>query len=85
MGIFQKDVKSWIPFLASIVATVTHFGVYYFIPYLHTKYSIGFGIFNTYIEGVVRNPAIAASTAIIASVIFGYGAFYISRHVNRSK
>lgn len=85
MGIFLKEVKSWIPFLASIVATVTHFGVYYFIPYLHTKYSISFGIFNTYIEGVVRNPAIAASTAIIASVIFGYGAFYISRHVNKSK
>jgi len=85
MGIFLKDVKSWIPFLASIAAAVTHFSVYYILPYLHETYSIGFGFFNTYLEGIVRNPAIAASSAIVISVIFGFGALFISRLRRKSE
>lgn len=79
MGIFLKQVRSWIPFLASIVATITHFSVYYFLPFLHNRHAISFGFFDKYLEGIVRNPAIAASSAIVASVILGYGALYIWR------
>ncbi|MEW5845941.1 MAG: sodium:solute symporter [Bacteroidota bacterium] len=85
MGIFLKDIKSWIPFLASIVAAVTHFSIYYLLPHLHTKYSLSFGFFDKYLEGTIRNPAIAASTAIIASVIFGYGALLVSRLIKKKQ
>ncbi|MGE4287996.1 MAG: hypothetical protein AB7E36_04855 [Salinivirgaceae bacterium] len=70
MGIFMKEVKAWIPFTAAIVATVTHFGVYYFLPVLVAK-GIHFGAFDVFLQGSVRNPAIAASSAIILSLITG--------------
>ena len=78
MGIFMKEVKAWIPFTAAIVATVTHFGVYYFLPYLATK-GMHFGPAQVFLEGPVRNPAIAASTAIILSVITGFGLFGLTK------
>jgi len=77
MGIFVKNVRKWIPFIAAIVATAVHFGVFYFLPYLHTKFTVDFGWFNKYIEGDVRNPAIAASTAIVLSIAVGFGLHFI--------
>lgn len=84
MGIFLKDVKVWFPLLASIVAMVTHFGVYYFLPFL-LNMGVDFGCISKYLDGVVRNPAIAASSAIILSFIFGFGALLIDKLVKSNK
>lgn len=78
MGIFIKQVKAWIPFTASIVAALTHFGVYYFLPYLQNK-GFHFGTFDVFLIGEVRNPAIAASSAIILSLITGFSLLAISK------
>lgn len=78
MGIFLKNIKVWIPFVASVIAALTHFSVYYFFPFLHS-HGVNFGFYNKYLEGVVRNPAIAASSAIVLSAIVGFGLMYLSR------
>jgi len=71
LGVYGKNVGLNAPLFASLTAFVTHFGVYYLLPFLLNKGIASFGLFNRYLEGPVRNPAIAASTAIILSVIVG--------------
>lgn len=70
-GIFLRNVKTSAPFWATITAIIVHFSVYYFFPWLVNSFDWNFGIFTKYLQGVVRNPAIAASTAIIFSTIVG--------------
>ncbi len=70
-GIFLKDVKLIAPLSASIVAIVVHFSVYYFFPFLVSEYGFEFGFFTKYLVGTIRNPAIAAATAIVVSTIVG--------------
>jgi len=70
-GIFVKNVGLKAPLFAAITAMVTHFMVYYGFPALLNAGLINFGYFNTYLEGSVRNPAIAASSAIVLSIIVG--------------
>lgn len=71
IGIFTKNIKLAAPLAASITALVTHFTVYYFLPVLVSKYHFTFGFFTKYLEGEIRNPAIASSTAIVLSAIVG--------------
>jgi sodium/pantothenate symporter len=56
MGLFLKERYFWAPFLASITALVTHFGVYYLriTPYMNLA---------------VRNPAVSATLGIVAALI----------------
>lgn len=70
-GIFIKNVPRTASVAASITAVIVHFGTYYFLPYLVNTYGIDFGRFTKYIVGTVRNPGIAASTAILISVLTG--------------
>ncbi|HAF27961.1 MAG TPA: sodium:solute symporter [Bacteroidales bacterium] len=70
-GIFIKNVNIKAPVVASIVAFVTHFTIYYGLPYLVNNYGFHFGVFTKYLEGPVRNPAIASASAIIISSIIG--------------
>jgi sodium/pantothenate symporter len=77
MGIFFKNIKAWIPFTASVIAAVTHFGVYYLLPVL-LKNGISFGAFDVFLQGDVRNPAIAASSAILLSLTVGFGLYLIA-------
>ncbi|MHC1704685.1 MAG: hypothetical protein AB9846_12325 [Tenuifilaceae bacterium] len=79
LGIFGKNVGLKAPLYASFTALITHFSVYYFLPYLVNSGIASFGFFNIYLEGLVRNPAIAASTAIILSVIVGLSVHLLSR------
>ncbi|MBK8493395.1 MAG: sodium:solute symporter [Saprospirales bacterium] len=58
MGIFLKDVPRIAPIGASVTAVLVHFGSYY-------------GGFTWYLQDVVRNPAVAATYAILASVVVG--------------
>ena len=70
-GIFLKDVKLNAPLAASVVAIITHFSVYYFLPVLVTEYGFQFGYFTKYLVGTIRNPAIAAASAIVVSTLVG--------------
>ncbi|MDR2126977.1 MAG: hypothetical protein LBP63_09130 [Prevotellaceae bacterium] len=70
-GIFIKNVGIKAPLIASITALITYFMVYYGLPALVNAGIADFGYINTYLSGDVRNPAIAAATAIILSVTVG--------------
>jgi sodium/pantothenate symporter len=70
-GIFLKKVGLKAPLFASLTALVTYFMVYYGLPALVNAGVADFGYINTYLSGSVRNPAIAAATAIILSVTVG--------------
>ncbi len=54
------------PIAASVAAIVTHFSVYY-------------GGLTPYTEGGVRNPGVAATIAIVTSVVVGFGLYWLKR------
>lgn len=58
LGVFVKDAPRIAPIAAAITAVVVHFGVYY-------------GGFTHYMQGAVRNPAVAATFAILSSAAVG--------------
>ncbi|MEQ9229520.1 MAG: sodium:solute symporter [Cyclobacteriaceae bacterium] len=66
-GTFLKNVPYWIPFSSSIAAIVIHFGTYY-------------GRISSYMQEPVRNPAIAATYAILGSVIIGVVLYVFSKY-----
>ncbi len=68
-GIFHQSMKSSLAFMGTLIAFTVHFSVYYFLPYLVTNYDLSFGFFTKYLEGPVRNPAIAASSAVVVSTL----------------
>jgi sodium/pantothenate symporter len=55
-GIFLKKIPAYIPFTASVMAVIVHFGVYYFR-------------LTPYMEQGTRNPGIASALAIVVSVV----------------
>ncbi len=65
-GTFLPRVASWIPLTSSVIALITHFGIYYFrlTPYLA--------------EGT-RNPGVSAAIAISLSVCIGLIFYLISK------
>jgi len=70
-GIFLKSTGIRAPFWATVTAIVVHFSIYYFLPWLVSDFGWNFGMFTPYLEGTIKNPAIAASTAILASSAVG--------------
>lgn len=74
-GIFLKNVKPSTPIIATVTALIVHFSVYYILPVMVTEYGLDFGFFTKFLEGPVRNPAIASSTAIIFSTLAGFIAY----------
>lgn len=78
-GIFYKNVKLAAPLAASITALIVHFGVYYGLPFLVQNYDVSFGFFTKFLEGSVRNPAIASSSAIVLSALVGLSVHYFQK------
>ncbi len=78
-GIFFKHVKVSTVFAATITAISVHFLVYYGLPALHQVQTLDLGFFTSFIEGKVRNPAIAASSAIVVSSVVGLMWHFINR------
>ena len=76
-GIFLKKVPKAASIVASFTAVVVHFGIYYFLPYLVKTFNVDFGLFTKYLVGTVRNPGIAASSAIIISVFVGLILYFV--------
>jgi len=67
MGIYIKDIPRIAPILASLTAVLVHFGVYY-------------GEITWYMQAEVKNPAVAATLAILSSLVVGFTAFAIFRN-----
>lgn len=84
-GIFSKGSKLAPPLAASITALLTHFSVYYLLPVLVNNYGITFGFFTKYLEGEIRNPAIASSTAIVFSAIVGLLVMFVQKRMETKK
>jgi sodium/pantothenate symporter len=84
-GIFSKSTKLASPLAASITALVVHFGVYYLLPVLVLQYNLDFGFFTKYLQGEIRNPAIASSAAIILSVVVGLIVMYFQRRIDKKQ
>ncbi len=78
-GIFLKKVDSRAAFYATITAIVVHFSVYYGFPAL-VEQGFSFGFFTKYLEGVVRNPAIASSMAILTSAAAGLIIHFLTKN-----
>lgn len=58
MGMFLKNVHKAAPVVASVVAIVVHFSVYY-------------GRLTPYMQEPVRNPGVASAIAIMSSIVVG--------------
>ncbi len=68
-GIFFKNIRTFIPFTASITAILVHFTVYYGMGIMVESWGLDLGFFTKFVVGTVKNPAIAASTAIVVSTV----------------
>ncbi len=66
LGIYFRNVPLAAPLAATLTATVVHFAVYY-------------GGITSYMQGTVRNPAIAATFAILASLVVGLSLYFLLR------
>jgi sodium/pantothenate symporter len=64
MGIFFGKVPKAAPIAATVTALIVHFSIY-------------FGHLTPYTQPPVDNPAVASSLAIIASVIVGFGLYFL--------
>lgn len=64
MGIFLKDVPTIAPMAAAITAILVHFGTY-------------FGGITPYLQGVIKNPAVSATYAILSATLVGFGLYYL--------
>lgn len=78
-GIFSKNAQLRPAVMASITAFVVHYSIYYLLPYLVNSYQMNFGWFTKYLQGEIRNPAIASSTAILLSLLVGVTAIYFQK------
>ncbi len=68
-GIFFKNVSRNTAITGSLTALTVYFLVYYLFPWLVNAQNMSFGLLDRYFTGRTQNPAIAASMAIVISVI----------------
>jgi sodium/pantothenate symporter len=78
-GIFTKSEDKRIPITAALTALLVHFGVYYILPVLMVHFDFTIGAATKYLSGPIRNPAIAASTAIVLSSLTGVIMYQITK------
>lgn len=78
-GIFMKSISLKVPVTASIVALISYYSAYYLFPYLYQQGWVDFGYFNIFLKDAIQNPAIAAATAILVSVITGFGMYLFTK------
>ena len=78
-GIFWKNANLKPAVFASVTAIIVYFGIYYFLPFLVNTHHYQFGWFTKFLEGDIRNPAIASSLAIVISFLVGYSATLIQK------
>jgi len=81
-GIFYKNTSRNTALTGSITALVVYFIVYYILPWIITTAGISLGFFDKYFSGKVQNPAIAAASAIVVSMLVSLFSYYYFRKSN---
>ncbi len=71
-GMFLKNVHKAAPIVASVVAIVVHFSVYY-------------GRLTPYMQEPVRNPGVASAIAILSSIVIGAIVYMITKPIAKRK
>ncbi len=71
-GMFLKNVHKAAPIIASVVAIVVHFSVYY-------------GRLTPYMQEPVRNPGVASAIAILTSIVVGATVYMITKPMVKTK
>lgn len=71
-GIFIKNIQLSAALTGSLTALIVYYSIYYLLPELLHSGIADFGYANLYLSDKVQNPAIAASMAIVLSVIVGF-------------
>ena len=71
-GIFVKNIKFVAALTGSLTALIVYYSVYYLLPELVQSGIADLGYFNLYLSDKVQNPALAASLAIVLSLISGF-------------
>jgi sodium/pantothenate symporter len=71
-GIFLKNIKLSAAMTGSLTALVVYYSIYYLLPELLHSGVADFGYANLYLSDKVQNPAIAASMAIVLSLLAGF-------------
>lgn len=84
-GIFYKKTSRNTALAGSITALLVYFLVYYIFPWLIKSAGVSLGFFDKYFSGTVQNPAIAAATAIVLSMLTGLIFYYSSLNPNINK
>lgn len=69
-GIFLKDVPRWVVVMAALTAFGLHFGTY-------------FGGISPYLQGTVRNPAVASTFGILGALGVGLVGYALAKSNNR--
>jgi sodium/pantothenate symporter len=78
-GIFIKNTSLKTAVTGSLTALVVYFLVYYVSPWMINTYEFSFGYFDKYFTGKVQNPAIAAASAIIMSLLVSLTVHFSTR------
>ena len=79
-GIFIKDTSLKTAVTGSITALIVYFLVYYVSPWMINSLGFSMGYFDKYFTGKVQNPAIAAATAIIISLLVSLTVHFSTRN-----
>lgn len=77
-GIFLRDVTLQTALTGSVTALIVYFLVYYASPWM-IGHGVSLGFFDQYFSGKVQNPAIAASLAIVISVLLSGLVYLLTR------
>jgi sodium/pantothenate symporter len=79
-GIIIKDTSLKTAVTGSITALIVYFLVYYVSPWMINSLGFSMGYFDKYFTGKVQNPAIAAATAIIISLLVSLTVHFSTRN-----
>lgn len=71
IGIFLKNVPRIVPIAASVTAIIVHFSIYY-------------GGLTSYMKGAVKNPAVAVTFALLASMAVATILFFATKNREHS-
>jgi len=79
-GIFIKNTSLKTAVTGSLTAPLVYFLVYYVSPWMINTLGYSMGYFDKYFTGKVQNPAIAAATAIIISLLVSLALHFSTRN-----
>ena len=84
-GIFMRDTPAKTAITGSLTALVVYFTVYYLLPWLIKSQGVSLGFFDKYSGGNTQNPAIAASMAIVFSVLVALISWFLTPEKKRKE